>query len=90
MQPGDELYYFVRARDNAPRRRPPEPVATHILRLPGALEEGVEGAGLPTLVKPKTVSQRQIILDTEQLVCDSEGLGRDGRPNAPAQRRNCQ
>jgi hypothetical protein len=71
MEPGDELYFFVRAADNAPRQHNVQS-PTYTLRLPapaGADEEGVQA--LPTLVRPESLrSQRQIIIDTEQLVAD--------------------
>jgi len=71
MEPGDELYFFVRATDNAPR---PHTVQspTYTLRLPAPQQaEAEESSALPTLVKPESLrSQRQIIIDTEQLVAD--------------------
>lgn len=71
MEPGDELYFFVRASDNAAR---PHTVQspTYTLRLPvpeTADEE--ETSAMPLLVKPQSLrSQRQIIIDTEQLIAD--------------------
>jgi len=71
MEPGDELYFFVRAGDNAVR---PHTVQspTYTLRLPAPQAEQMdETAALPTLVKPESLrSQRQVIIDTEQLVAD--------------------
>ena len=71
MEPGDELYFFVRATDNAAR---PHTVQspTYTLRLPAPLEEAEEdSAAMPMLVKPQSLrSQRQIIIDTEQLIAD--------------------
>jgi hypothetical protein len=71
MEPGDELYFFVRAADNAAR---PHTVQspTYTLRLPAPPSEQVEETtALPTLVKPESLrSQRQVIIDTEQLVAD--------------------
>lgn len=71
MEPGDELYFFVRATDNAAR---PQTVQspTYTLRLPAPLAEAEEeSAAMPMLVKPQSLrSQRQIIIDTEQLVAD--------------------
>ncbi len=71
MEPGDELYFFVRAVDNAAR---PHTVQspTYTLRLPAPLAEAEEeSAAMPMLVKPQSLrSQRQIIIDTEQLVAD--------------------
>ncbi|GAB3468492.1 DUF4175 family protein [Massilia terrae] len=84
MEPGDELYFFVRASDNAPR---PHTVQspTYTLRLPAPVQEDDnQTSALPMLVKPESLrSQRQIIIDTEQLVADmkakhmSEGTVRD-------------
>jgi hypothetical protein len=70
MEPGDELYFFVRALDNA---EPPHlsQSPTYTLRLPGPVVEETQSSALPMLVKPETLrSQRQIIIDTEQLVAD--------------------
>jgi len=71
MEPGDELYFFVRAVDNAAR---PHTVQspTYTLRLPAPeQEEEEQTSAMPMLVKPQSLrSQRQIIIDTEQLVAD--------------------
>jgi len=71
MEPGDELYFFVRAGDNAAR---PHTVQspTYTLRLPAPpSEQAEETTALPMLVKPESLrSQRQVIIDTEQLVAD--------------------
>ncbi|MCC6073522.1 DUF4175 family protein [Massilia sp. GCM10020059] len=70
MEPGDELYFFIRAFDNAGRVQQSQS-PTYTLRLPGPVEEGEESTALPMLVKPENLrSQRQIIIDTEQLVAD--------------------
>ena len=70
MEPGDELYFFVRATDNA---EPPQTITspTYTLRLPGLAAAEDDSAALPVLVKPENLrSQRQIIIDTEQLLAD--------------------
>ena len=70
MEPGDELYFFVRATDNA---EPPQTTTspTYTLRLPGPQAEEDDSTALPVLVKPENLrSQRQIIIDTEQLLAD--------------------
>ncbi|MFC5512998.1 DUF4175 family protein [Massilia jejuensis] len=71
MEPGDELYFFVRASDNAAR---PHTVQspTYTLRLPAPeVEDDEETTAMPMLVKPQSLrSQRQIIIDTEQLMAD--------------------
>lgn len=70
MEPGDELYFFVRATDNAdPPHTSVSP--TYTLRLPGPVATEDESTALPMLVKPENLrSQRQIIIDTEQLIAD--------------------
>ncbi|SFF67363.1 protein of unknown function [Duganella sp. CF458] len=71
MEPGDELYFFVRASDNAPVPHSAQS-PTYTLRLPGQQGEALESTALPSMVKPENLrSQRQIIIDTEQLVADS-------------------
>lgn len=71
MEPGDELYFFVRAVDNAAK---PHTVQspTYTLRLPAPEQEDDEQtSAMPMLVKPQSLrSQRQIIIDTEQLIAD--------------------
>ena len=70
MEPGDELYFFIRAFDNAGRAQQSQS-PTYTLRLPGPVEESEDSTALPMLVKPENLrSQRQIIIDTEQLVAD--------------------
>jgi hypothetical protein len=71
MEPGDELYFFIRATDNAAKPHTVQS-ATYTLRLPAPpSEDADQTAALPTLVKPESLrSQRQIIIDTEQLVAD--------------------
>lgn len=72
LEPGDELYFFVRAVDNAERAQSTQS-ATYVVRVP-ALEDEEEGddtATMPSQVKQQSLrSQRQIIIDTEQLIAD--------------------
>ena len=71
MEPGDELYFFVRATDNDPENPHTVQSPTYTLRLPGPEAESVDSTALPTMVKPESLrSQRQVIIDTEQLVAD--------------------
>jgi hypothetical protein len=75
MEAGDELYFFVRASDNAPQPHIAQS-PTYTLRLPGPPGEAQESTALPSLAKPENLrSQRQIIIDTEQLVADMPRLG---------------
>lgn len=74
MEPGDDLYFFVRATDNAPGHPHTTQSATYTLRLPGPESESLDASAQPTLVKQESLrSQRQIIIDTEQLVADIKG-----------------
>lgn len=78
MEPGDELYFFIRATDNA---EPPHTTVspTYTLRLPGPVAADDESTALPVLVKPENLrSQRQIIIDTEQLLADIKANQRLG------------
>ena len=55
----------------APRCMPAAVSPTYTLRLPGPVEESDDASALPMLVKPENLrSQRQIIIDTEQLLAD--------------------
>jgi hypothetical protein len=80
MEPGDELYFFVRATDNAPGNPHTTQSPTYTLRLPGPEAESLDSTALPSRVKPENLrSQRQIIIDTEQLLADLQA-----HPNMPA------
>lgn len=71
MEPGDELYFFVRASDNAAKNPHIVRSPTYTLRLPAPDAQEDETSVLPILAKPESLrSQRQIIIDTEQLVAD--------------------
>ncbi|MQA22452.1 DUF4175 family protein [Rugamonas rivuli] len=80
MEPGDELYFFVRATDNSPDNPHTTQSPTYTLRLPAPEAESLESTALPSMAKPENLrSQRQIIIDTEQLVADMQA-----HPNMPA------
>lgn len=71
MEPGDELYFFIRATDNADKNPHITRSPTYTLRLPSPEATAEETTALPTLVKVESLrSQRQIIIDTEQLLAD--------------------
>jgi hypothetical protein len=71
MEPGDELYFFVRATDNAAKAHAVQS-PTYTLRLPAPpADDEQDVSALPVMVKPESLrSQRQIIIDTEQLIAD--------------------
>ncbi|MEJ2258319.1 MAG: hypothetical protein P8X98_15270 [Woeseiaceae bacterium] len=75
MEPGDEAYFFVVARDN---REPQPNVArsdTLVVRWRDEEPELVSVGDLAIDVMPDYYkSQRQIIIETEQLVADRDGL----------------
>ncbi|MFZ6799359.1 hypothetical protein [Undibacterium sp. Di24W] len=71
MEPGDELYFFVRATDNADKNPHITRSPTYTLRLPSPDAAAEESLALPMMVKVESLrSQRQIIIDTEQLLAD--------------------
>ena len=80
MEAGDELYFFVRATDNSPDNPHTTQSPTYTLRLPAPEAESLDSTALPSLAKPENLrSQRQIIIDTEQLVADMQA-----HPGMPA------
>lgn len=71
MEAGDELYFFVRATDNAAKNPHIVTSPTYTIRLPSPEASTEEVSVLPILAKPESLrSQRQIIIDTEQLLAD--------------------
>lgn len=71
MEAGDELYFFVQASDNALPTPHITTSATYTVRLPSPEAKEEQTSVLPILVKPESLrSQRQIIIDTEQLLAD--------------------
>ncbi|HEU4850882.1 MAG TPA: DUF4175 family protein [Telluria sp.] len=86
MERGDELYFFVRAFDNADTPQSTQS-PTYTLRLPGLEVEAQESTALPSLIKPENLrSQRQIIIDTEQLLADMRA--NPGMPRATIRARS--
>jgi hypothetical protein len=67
LKPGDELYFYCRARDNHGQEARSE---TYIVSLADTARlMSLEGMALPTDVKPGFFrSERQIIIETEQLL----------------------
>ncbi|MCW3119120.1 MAG: hypothetical protein JWM28_3202 [Chitinophagaceae bacterium] len=73
MQPGDELYFFITATDN---RQQESRSDIYIINLPDTADlMSVEGLANSLNVKPEYFrSQRQIIIETEQLLKDKDTL----------------
>lgn len=71
MEVGDELYFFVRAIDNAQPAPHQTTSPTYTLRMPSPEATEEASSVLPILAKPESLrSQRQIIIDTETLLAD--------------------
>ncbi len=76
MQPGDELYFFVRTRDN---RRQESRSDVYIVTLEDTTGLfTMEGLATGLDIKPELFrSQRQIIIETEQLLKDRATIGEE-------------
>ena len=73
MQPGDELYFYVQATDNHQQQTRSD---IQIVHLPDTAQlMSLEGLGNSLTVKPDYFrSQRQIIIETEQLLKDRDTI----------------
>jgi len=73
MQPGDELYFYVQATDNHQQQTRSD---IHIVHLPDTAQlMSLEGLGNSVTLKPEYFrSQRQIIIETEQLLKDRDTI----------------
>ncbi len=75
MTPGDELYLFTRAYDNHPEEPHTSRSDTVVVRWLDEIPEIVGEDGLAISVMPEYFkSQRQIIIETEQLLADKPNL----------------
>ena len=75
MEPGDEVYLFTRARDNHPGKVQQGRSDTLVVRWLDETEVQPVSDGLAISVMPEYFkSQRQIIIETEQLIADREVL----------------
>jgi len=78
MEPGDEIYFFAVARDNRQPEANEARSDTVVVRWldeaqPLEISDGLGISVLPEYYK----SQRQIIIETEQLIADRDALGSD-------------
>lgn len=73
MQPGDELYFYVQATDNHKQQTRSD---IYIVHLPDTAQlMSLEGLGNSLTLKPEYFrSQRQIIIDAEQLLKDRDTI----------------
>jgi len=76
MQPGDELYFYVQATDNQQQQTRSD---IHIVHLPDTAQlMSLEGLGNSLTLKPEYFrSQRQIIIETEQLLKDRDTISEE-------------
>ncbi len=75
MKPGDELFFYIRARDIAAQESRSD---VYVVSWQDTTElMSLSGMVSPTDVKPEYFrSQRQIILDIEKLIAESSGLSK--------------
>ncbi|MEP1869464.1 MAG: hypothetical protein ABJJ44_08055 [Paraglaciecola sp.] len=79
MQPGDELYFSVRAFDNAWKNNQPAPLlarsANKIVRWLEDEQEGIQSEGILLDFVPEYFkSQRQIIIETQELIANQDSI----------------
>lgn len=78
MEPGDEIYYTVTAADNKAPTANTSKSGTIIVRWLDDAKQGIAADGVVSDFVPEYFkSQRQIIIETEQLVADRSVLGED-------------
>ncbi|MEE4173770.1 MAG: hypothetical protein V2I57_05915 [Xanthomonadales bacterium] len=78
MEPGDEVYFFTVARDNRPDDPNESRSDTVVVRWLDEAPEPLLAEGLAMDVLPDYFkSQRQIIIETEQLIADRDSLARE-------------
>jgi hypothetical protein len=76
MEPGDEVYFFTVAQDNRPEEPNEARSDTVVVRWLDEAPEPLLAEGLAMDVLPDYFkSQRQIIIETEQLIADRDNLG---------------
>jgi hypothetical protein len=78
MEPGDELYFYITARDNKPEPQLARSDTYFIIYADSGEVSTIEVAGLGVDLLPEYFrSQRQIIIDTEQLLEDKPNISKD-------------
>ncbi|GAB3934249.1 DUF4175 family protein [Mucilaginibacter myungsuensis] len=76
MEPGDELYFYIEAKDNHQQKSRTEVYAVNIQDTAALLS--MDGIVNGSDVKPEYFrSQRQIIMDTEKLLRDKDTMSRE-------------
>jgi len=75
MEPGDELYFYIIAKDNKPEPQLARSDTYFIIYADSGEMSAIEVAGLGVDLLPEYFrSQRQIIIDTEQLLEDEPSI----------------
>ena len=79
MEPGDELYFYVAAKDNCPFENHWSKSTTHFVVLEDTTQVTfVDAGGMQLDMMPDFFrSQRQIIIDTEQLMAEKDTLSKE-------------
>lgn len=78
MEPGDELYFYITARDNKPEPQLARSDTYFIIYADSGEVSSIEVEGLAVDLLPEYFrSQRQIIIDTEQLLEDKPNISRE-------------
>ena len=79
MEPGDELYFYIAAKDNCPYRDQMVKSATYFVAISDtATYEYVDDASMQVDLMPDFFrSQRQIIIDTEHLISIKNQISKD-------------
>ena len=79
MEPGDELYFHIRAKDNYPYRERWAKSTTYFISIQDTTTyDYIDEGGLAVDLMPDFFrSQRQIIIDSEQLLKDKANISKD-------------
>lgn len=78
MEPGDELYFYITAKDNKPEPQLARSDTYFIIYADSGEVNTIDVAGLGVDLLPEYFrSQRQIIIDTEQLLEDQPNISRE-------------
>ena len=79
MGPGDELYFYVRAKDNCPYEQQWTKSQTYFVLIQDTTTYDLfTASGMQVDVLPEFFrSQRQIIIDSEQLLSDKNKISKD-------------
>lgn len=79
MEPGSELYFYVRVKDNCPYRTQATKSLTHFVVIEDTVSYNYfEDSGMQADLMPEFFrSQRQIIIDTEKLIAERKNIPKE-------------